>query len=325
MTRAKILEWESRWAKPVAIVTFLAVILLIVSQAISPVSGEGNAEILRSTHEHASGVTLSSLVQALGFLLFAAPLYFLFRAVGARSERVRRQLVGLVLIAPLFLAISTGLSAAARTEAASTFVEGKAKPGITAKAALEDCESQRKDKGADKFAEEFSGGSAAAQLRDCTKTKVADEEASNALSEASTAAAVSGFGIAGALGMAISIFYTCLWAMRTGLLSRFWASLGMALGIALLLGLILFTLIWFVYLGLLLLGFVPGGRPPAWAAGEAIPWPSPGEKAAAELAGPDGDPGDEGGVPGDDDGAPSGGQNGTPPEDGERRKRKQRD
>lgn len=317
MTKSKILEWESRWAKPVAIVTFLAVILLIVSQAISPVSGEGDAEILRSTHEHASGVTVSSLIQALGFLLFAAPLYYLFRAVGSRSQRVRRQLVGLVLIAPVFLAVSTGLSAAARNEAASNFVDGKAKPGITHKAALEDCESQRQDKGAEKFAEEFSGGSAAAQLRDCTQTKVADEEASNALSEASTAAAVSGFGIAGALGMAISIFYTCLWAMRTGLLSRFWASLGMALGIALLLGLILFTLVWFVYLGLLLLGFVPGGRPPAWAAGEAIPWPSPGEKAAAELAGPDGETPDGDGAPPD--------ENGTPPADAERRKRKQRD
>jgi hypothetical protein len=323
LTKARILEWESRWAKPVAAVTLLAVVLLIVSQAISPVSGEGNAEILRSTHEHASGVTISSLIQALGFLLFAAPLYFLFRADGARSEKVRRQLVGLVLIAPLFLAVSTGLSAAARTEAASTFVDGKAKPGITHKAALEDCESKRKDNGADKFAEEFSGGSPAAQLTDCTKTKVADEEASNALSEASTAAAVSGFGIAGALGMAISIFYCCLWAMRVGLLSRFWASLGMALGIALLLGLILFTLIWFVYFGLLLLGFVPGGRPPAWAAGEAIPWPSPGERAAAELAGPDGElgEGDEGAhgdpLEGDDNGSLLG--------DGERRKRKQRD
>ena len=30
-------------------------------------------------------------------------------------------------------------------------------------------------------------------------------------------------------------------------------------------------------------GWVPGGRPPAWAAGEAIPWPSPGQKAAETL------------------------------------------
>ncbi len=72
--------------------------------------------------------------------------------------------------------------------------------------------------------------------------------------------------------------------MRTGLLTRFWGSLGIALGVAALLLLIQFTLLWFLYFGLLVLGWVPGGRPPAWAAGEAIPWPTPGEKAAAEIS-----------------------------------------
>ena len=57
----------------------------------------------------------------------------------------------------------------------------------------------------------------------------------------------------------------------------------MAVGIAALLGLTPFALLWFAYLGLLLLGRVPGGKPPAWDAGEAIAWPTPGEKAAAEL------------------------------------------
>ena len=75
--------------------------------------------------------------------------------------------------------------------------------------------------------------------------------------------------------------YTCLHAMRTGLLTRFWGSLGMALG-AVSFIFFQFALLWFVYLGLLLLGRVPGGRPPAWESGEAIPG-RPGEKAAAEL------------------------------------------
>ncbi len=77
--------------------------------------------------------------------------------------------------------------------------------------------------------------------------------------------------------------------MRTGLLGRFWASLGMALGVALLIGLVIFTLVWFLYFALLLLGLVPGGKPPAWAAGESIPWPTPGEKAADELSPDEGD------------------------------------
>ena len=278
-------EWEERWSKPVALLTLLAVALLIVAQVIGgAVSGDGDAEILRSTHENASAVTLSSLVQAVGFALFAAPLFYLFRAVRVRSDRVRGQLVGLIVIAPLFLAISTGLSAAARNEAATTFVDGDAKQGITVKAAAKDCESERDDLGAKEFGEEFDDESGVPALRQCTETRVADEEASNASSEASTAAAVSGFGIAGALGLAVALFYTGLWAMRTGLLSRFWGSLGMALGVAVLIGLIIFMLVWLAYFALLVAGWLPGGKPPAWAEGKAVPWPSPGEKAADELA-----------------------------------------
>lgn len=295
----EIVEWEERWSKPVALLTLLAVALLIIAQVVGgAVSGDGDAEILRSTHEHTSAVTLSSLLQALGFALFAAPLFYLFRAVRVRSDRVRGQLVGLIVIAPLFLAISTGLSAAARNEAASTFVNGDAKPGITVKAAAEDCESERDDLGAKEFSEEFGDGSGPAALKECTDTRVADEEAANASSEASTAAAVSGFGIAGALGLAVALFYTGLWAMRTGLLSRFWGSLGMALGVAVLIGLIIFTMVWLVYFALLIAGWLPGGKPPAWEKGEAVPWPTPGEKAAEELSPTDDEPDDQRPQPG---------------------------
>ena len=44
-----------------------------------------------------------------------------------------------------------------------------------------------------------------------------------------------------------------------------------------------FTLIWFVYFGLLVCRLGARRPPPAWDAGEAMPWPTPGEKAAAEL------------------------------------------
>ena len=81
----------------------------------------------------------------------------------------------------------------------------------------------------------------------------------------------------------MALVYSCLWAMRFGLLSRFWGSLGMALGVAALLLLVQFCLIFFIYFGLLLVGKLPGGRPPAWAAGEAVPWPTPGERMAKEI------------------------------------------
>src|SRR5262249_6500523 len=78
------------------------------------------------------------------------------------------------------------------------------------------------------------------------------------------------------LGLVIGLIYIPLWAMRTGLLNRFWATLGMALGASLILlpfG-ILGLVIWFASIGLQLAGWWPGPPPPAWAAGEAVPWPT---------------------------------------------------
>jgi hypothetical protein len=312
-SRDQILEWESRWLVPAAIATFAAIALLIGGTIVGgPVSGEGKAEILRSAHEHGSSLMIGSALQAIGFALLIAPLMVLFRAAQARSERVKGQLIGLIVVAPLFFAVATALTGVATTDAADQFVAGEAKSTLTQKEASSDCRSQLKDKGAEKFAEEFDAGAAGANPQaECVTTKVEDNEADNAISEASVTDVAEGLGIGGRLGLAVSLIYTCLWAMRTGLLTRFWGSLGMALGVATLLGLVLFVAIWFIYIGLLLAGKVPAGRPPAWAAGEAIPWPTPGEKAAASL-----EPSDS------DSSEPPGSGNGA---GGERRKRKQRD
>ncbi len=320
--RGQVLEWERRWSLPAGLATLAGVALVVASAfAIGSVSGNGEAALLRSAHEHSSAVTLASVLQAAGFALFVAPLVVLFRAAAARSDRMRYQLIGLVVAAPLFLSASALLNAVATNDAASEFVAGKATPGISAKAATEDCQSELKEKGAKEFSEEFGGGARPAALKQCASRKVADEKASNAVSEASTRGLATGFGLGGRLGLAVALFYSCLYGMRTGLLTRFWGSLGMALGVAALLLLVQFTLIWFIYFGLLLIGRLPGGRPPAWAAGEAIPWPTPGEKAAANL---------EPTEPPDAPAPPKlGTGNGGSPADGgtggERRKRKQRD
>jgi hypothetical protein len=306
--REQTLEWERRWSLPVGLTTLLAVALMIASGLASSVTGTGDAELLRSAHEHAGSVTLSGLLQALGFGLLAVPLVYLFRVVRARSDRVRNQLIGLVVIAPLFLALSAALATEARHEAADQFVAGEARSTLSPQEAKQDCASKRQDEGGKDFAEEFDPAPGETALAACEDRKIEDDEASNAIGEASLASFVSGLGIAGAIGFAVALFYSCLWGMRTGILPRFWGSLGMAVGIAALLGLIIFTLAWFLYFALLVLGKVPGGRPPAWESGEAEPWPTPGEKAAAEL-----EPSDpESLEPSPDDGS-------------ERRKRKQRD
>jgi hypothetical protein len=303
MTRAETLEQESRWALPVAVATLIAVVLIIAASFVSSVSGDGAAEVLRSVDENSGSAMLSGLMQAAAFALLTFPLVYLFRAARARSERVRSQLIGLVIAAPLFLALSSGLSVGAQQEAADEFVAGDAKPALSREEANDECVEEREDEGGDFLTDEYEPAQGESPLKACENRKLEDDAASEARTDASLAPLATGLGIAGALGFVVAIFYSCLWAMRTGLLSRFWGSLGMALGFATLLGLLPFLLIWLIYFAFLMLGAVPGGKPPAWEAGEAIPWPTPGEKAAAELepeAGWDeaeGTPKDEGGGP----------------------------
>ncbi len=287
MTRSQVLAREKRWSVRVALATLAGVVCLIASIiAIGDVRGEGSAEILRLADQHHSSVVLSTVLEIAGFILLIAPLVYLFRADQARSKKVRAQFIGIIVAAPLFLALSSGFNAAATSEAASEFVAGHASVTMTKKEALEKCHADLKDKEAKAFGEEFDSGPGATAMDRCVETKIADDTAENAIKAASVRDVGTGFGLAGRLGIAFALFYVCLWGMRTGLLTRFWGSLGIALGVAALLLLVQFTLIFFLYFGLLAAGWLPRGRPPAWAAGEAIPWPTPGEKAAAGLAGP---------------------------------------
>ena len=79
----------------------------------------------------------------------------------------------------------------------------------------------------------------------------------------------------GILSLVFGMIYTNLWAMRTGLLSRFWGALGMAFGLFLVIPLfppIPGLVLWFASIGLMFLGLWPRPLPPAWGAGEAVPW-----------------------------------------------------
>jgi uncharacterized membrane protein YidH (DUF202 family) len=260
----QVREREARWALPAALAAFLAVVLMLLPGFVSSVSGSGEAEVLRSIHDHSASVTLASLVQAVAFLLLAIPLVYLFRAARARSQRVLPVMLAIVVAGPLLIGIGTVLYGQARQDAAGGFVAGEAKPSISAQEVKEKCEDEK-------------------PLAACEREKREDDAASNALSDASLTSVASVLTLGGGLLLAIGLFYTCLWAMRVGLLSRFWGSLGMALGIAVLIGFVILAIVWFLYLGLLYLGLLPGGKPPAWEEGKAVSWPTPGEKAAAEL------------------------------------------
>lgn len=96
--------------------------------------------------------------------------------------------------------------------------------------------------------------------------------------------AAQGFTFAGTLGLVIAMVYTSLHAMRTGLLTRFWGSLGMALGVSVLFLGFIGILVFVLALGMLIGGLWIGQRPAAWEAGKAVHWPSSGARAPDEPA-----------------------------------------
>jgi hypothetical protein len=314
-SKAEVLDRERRWALPAAIASLVGVVFVFAALVViqTAIGGGTNYEGLRAVHDKTFSVGLAGVLNALGFALLLAPLLYLFRAVEGRSERVRGGLVGLIVAAPLLLGISGALLTVGTNQAATHFVDGNAKATLSSGEARGECRSELKDKGAKAFGEEFEATKGTTALQVCQAQKVEEDRASNAIGDTSLVQVAQNVGLAGGLALVFALFYTCLWAMRTGLLTRFWGALGMALGVATLIGLTPFTLIWFFYFGLLVAGWVPGGRPPAWAAGEAVPWPSPGERAATELSGPS--------APEEEEPPENGGEaDGEPP----RRKRKQR-
>lgn len=335
--RQSILERERRWLLPAGIASVAGVALILATfgeSAAAIRSSEGLAEALREVHADSGPLLIASLVQALGWILLAVPLVVLFRAASARSTRMRTGLIGVVIVGPLFLAVGSVLGALAVTEAADAFTQD-------GPAAIERCVERKSEANQDGGQENRQGeakqgqGGAANDGRAADRDAVADCEEQVARDErtsTSVAGVETGFGLAGLLGFTIAVVYTALWTLRTGLLTRFWGSLGIALG-AVFSFFTLFTLAWFIYVGLLLAGWVPGGRPPAWASGEARPWP----KGGPLFGGGKGDGDSDDGViegeaeelPADHDPAPRSpelpepadhGQAGEPP-----RKRKKRD
>jgi len=298
ISKEQFLERERRWAIIAGIASVAGVALILASFG-SSASGvrtvAGVADRLVEVDSDRSAMVIASVVQCIGWFLLAVPLVYLFKAASARAPQVRRGLIGLVIVAPIFLGLGGLLSAVSVLDAATDFKN-------TPTAEIQACVAEKQDEPAadDSSADEESETTTEDLVEECRDDIAQDDRTGSSVSGIET-----GFGLAGLLGFTIAVVYCALWGMRTGLLTRFWGSLGMALG-AVFVFFTLFTLVWFIYLGLLFAGWVPGGRPPAWASGEAMPWPKGGRRGDP---GPDGDgdgggPADPGGP--DDDGGSGG-------------------
>jgi hypothetical protein len=249
MNRRDILEREQRWQRWAAITAISAGPLLIASTVVrraAAVPFDGViTEQFRIYHDASGTLLISSILASIGILMTVGPLLYLFKAAQARSDRVNIAMIGFVFIGPVLLAIQGLVGWAAQTNVASDFV-----------------------------AQSSSGGDIYNLLDDLINNST--------LSQFSASLAIPA-----GIGFVVATVYVPLWAMRTGLLTRATATLGMALGVSTLIlppGL-LGLVIWFGWVGFVFIDRVPKGKPPAWAAGEAIPWPKPGEQPTPAMAG----------------------------------------
>jgi hypothetical protein len=322
--RERILERERRWAVPAAVLSFLASLLflapLVIQQSADLYTGSSTARQLESLHDHDSTLFVGSVVRALAFLALIAPLLYLFRAAQARNPRVQPRLVAFVFIGPVLFAAAGVVVGIGITNAASDFV-GLTEPHQS----YQEYQAQVKDQPAqidhvtlysadDSLEVKQSSGDfyavskfpsddedtivshlEAADIDDSTDSDTGtgppDAQATDVTNQSNTLQAGYGLELAARLGLIIGMVYVSLQALRTGLLTRFIGSLGIALGAAVILipPVVFFSaVIWAFflgYLGFLFIGKLPSGRPPAWESGQAIAWQRPGEEPPPDGGG----------------------------------------
>ncbi len=100
--------------------------------------------------------------------------------------------------------------------------------------------------------------------------------------EGGVSQAIAAFGAAATLTFSLWLVMGSLYAMRVGLLTKAMGIVGIVIGAASVLGASFTPMVlglWLLGLAGLFFGIWPGGRPPAWDSGTAIPWPSMKERA----------------------------------------------
>jgi hypothetical protein len=325
LDRQRIIERERRWATWAAFAAVLPLALyvasVLVEQSANVSSGGTTVDELRSLQGHSGTLLVAAILRGIGFLAMPVPLLYLFRAAQARNPRVQPALVGFVFIGPLLFAAQGVVAWKAQDEVASDF---EAQAPLVRKGPLSMLESQLKTdpKSIEKVTVytdgqaadvEYSDGSfrtvenlgaakgkpsqtdrLLAQLKDERIAYEVDSEgkpgealADKLVDDSAARQVAASLLFPAVLALIVVMIYVPLQSMRAGLLTRFFGTLGMALGGSMILVLplaLLGTLVWLGYLGLLFVGRAPGGRPPSWDAGEAVPWPAPGEEAATATA-----------------------------------------
>jgi len=338
-SKRDLLSFQETWLRRAGFAALIGAFLIAASivyqrAGLDLPDSDSDADQLVFAHAHSGRLILSSVLQAVGFCLFTPLLYVLFSAAAGRAERVRRALMPLALLGPVAFGIGVAVSSLGTSDAADTFVSKQ--PAVVQQARENATANEQQSAPSTKKGATTSGTTTTAAAAK-TPDEAADDARENLADDTNkdtTLLIVGGItSTVGVLALVFAMIYTSMWSMRTGLLTRFWGALGIAFGLFLVIpifppipGLVL----WFAALGLMFIGVWPRPLPPAWAAGEAIPWVPAGD----DMGPPPGS-----GPPGTVEGSgrevsepplPENGEAGEPPEppsgetQGQRRKKRKR-
>ncbi len=248
MNRAEILDREARGRNLAGWTAVPAAPVMIAATAIrqsaSVPIGGLSTEQFRAIDDASSQILLATVLTAIAFVLTIPMLVYLFRAAQARNDRVSSAMIGFVYIGPILLAIQQIVGFIYQQQIAQDFIS-----------------------------QSVVGGDIYTLLDDL-------------IDDSTLAQFSASLYIPASIGFVVAAFYVPLQAMRVGLLTRMTGTLGMALGVATIVlpPAILALMIWFGWIGFMVLEKTPRGLPPAWAAGEAMPWPKAGEQPARPAA-----------------------------------------
>ena len=251
MSDQEQLQWEAGFGRLAAIGAFAAGFFLLAGTFLlqSIVENRQHVEplpdFLLSIDKSPGTMVFSQVLLAVSALCLIPVFFFLFRAILHRLPTLPRWFVYLILIGPVFYAISLVIGAIDRIDVAHQFADktshvGKYCPVIVGK-----------------------------HGNDCAKDMVADDVNPIGI----------GLSLAGSVATAFLFVMLPLRARRAGLMSQFMAILGVIAGALMVLRLMplvpeITQAFWLGAVGALFLGRWPGGRGPAWETGQPDPWPS---------------------------------------------------
>jgi hypothetical protein len=292
-SKQELLDFQSRWMRPAGISAIVGALVFAVSLPLQPSgAGDSDAERLTKFHDQSTDLIVSQgVLIGIAVLLFIPLLYVLIRSVVGRTERVRRGMVALAFVGPILFSISGLLVASGLTDVADKFVDQvPAKEQQARERATAAQSAPAKD--TKQTTTPQATTTTTPQTPEQAASDARDDFASDLLDDSTVLQIGSLLRFVGLITLVFALIYIPLWCMRTGLLTRFWAMLGLALGVSLILvpvG-IFGVVLWFAVVGLMLAGWWPRPLPPAWASGEAIPWLRPDEDLGppTEARGPGG-------------------------------------